>query len=111
MTIELNTSNLIFIIAALLTAFWGLLKLIAVQHERGQDKRFLELGTTNQANQDLAVKLEKDLMYLQGELPRNYLRRDDYLREMKTWTDATQRQFDPIRQSLTRIEDFLLKQK
>lgn len=111
MTIELNTSNLIFIVAALLTAFWGLLKLIAVQHERSLDKRFVELASTITANSELTRKLEKDLIYLQGELPRNYLRRDDYLREMQAMTDANQRQFDPIVKSLQRIEDFLLSQK
>lgn len=111
MTIELNTSNLIFLVFALLTAFWGLLKLIAVQHERSLDKRFTELGATISANQELTRKLEKDLVYLQGELPRNYLRREDYLREMQAMTDANQRQFAPILQSLKRIEDFLLLQK
>lgn len=98
MTVELNTSNLIFISTALLAAFWGLLKLLAAQHERSLDKRFLELGAIIAANQDLTRKLEQDFMVLQGDITRNYLRRDDYLREMQG-----------IRQSLTRIEDFLLK--
>lgn len=111
MTIELNTSNLIFIVAALLTAFWGLLKLIAVQHERSLDKRFTELAATIKDNQDLALATEKDLISLQGDIPRNYLRRDDYLREMHSMSEATQRQINPILASLTRIEDYLLKQK
>lgn len=109
MIIELNTSNLIFIVVALLTAFWGLMKLIALQYKRDLDVRFVNLSETIKANQDLAVQLEKDLMILQGEIPRNYLRRDDFMREMQTMRDSTQRQFDPILSSLRRIEDYLLK--
>ena len=43
MTIELNTGNVIFLLIALMGAFWALLKLIAGQHERSLDKRFAEL--------------------------------------------------------------------
>ena len=111
MTIELNTGNVIFLLIAVMGAFWALLKLIAGQHERSLDKRFAELANTINANQALTRKLEAELMLLQGDIPRHYLRRDDYLREMKTMADANQRQFDPIRKSLERIEDFLLKQK
>lgn len=111
MTIELNTSNLIFIVAALLTAFWGLLKLIAVQHERSLDKRFVELASTINTNQELTRKLEQDLIYLQGELPRQYLRRDDYLHEMQSMKEAIKAQLDPIRHSIESVRDFLLNQK
>lgn len=111
MTIQLNASNLIFVLIGLLSAFWALLKLIAGQHERSLDKRFSELANTINANQALTRKLEAELMLLQGDIPRHYLRREDYLREMKTMAEANQRQFDPIRKSLERIEDFLLKHK
>jgi septal ring factor EnvC (AmiA/AmiB activator) len=111
MTLTLNTANLIFIVVALLGAFWGLLKLLVAQHERSLDKRFAELSKTITDNTDLTTKLEKDLMRLQEDIPRTYLRREDYLRESQAMVDNNQRQFDPILKSLARIEDYLLRQK
>lgn len=111
MTLELNTGNLIFIVVGVLSAFWGLLKLIAGQHERSLDKRFAELSATITDNQELTTKLERDLIRVQDELPKNYLRREDYLREAQAMINANQRQFDPILKSLARIEDYLLRQK
>ncbi len=111
MILELTTGNIIFIIAALLGAFWALLKLIAVQHERSLDKRFLELAATINLNQELTRRLEQDLMILQGEIPRSYLRRDDYLHEMQAMKESMKSQLDPIRHSVESIRDFLLNQK
>ena len=40
MTVELNLANLIFILIAMLSAFWALVKIIAVQAQKHLDARF-----------------------------------------------------------------------
>lgn len=108
MTIELNLTNLIFILFTLVGAFWALVKVIIYQSEKSLDERFSALSATIAADQKATRELERELLRFQGELPRFYLRREDYVREVQVLQEAMQRDILPIRQSLTRIEDFLL---
>ena len=109
MTIELNLANLIFILIALVSAFWTLMKIIVVQSERSLDTRFSALSLTIAKDQETTRQLERELLRFQSELPRTYLRRDDYVREVQVLQEAMLRDILPIRQSLTRIEDFLMQ--
>ncbi len=109
MTIELNLANLIFILIALIGAFWALVKIIVSQYEKSLDTRFIALSVTIEKDQEITRQLERDLLRFQSELPSVYLRRDDYVREVQVLQEAMQRDILPIRQSLTRIEDFLMQ--
>ena len=109
MNIELNLANLIFILISLIGAFWALVKIIAIQNQRYLDTRFSALSVTIEKDQETTRQLERDLLRFQSELPRVYLRRDDYVREVHLLQEAIQRDILPIRQSVTRIEDFLLQ--
>ena len=111
MTIELNLTNLIFILIASFSGIWALLKSLAVQHERGMDKRFALLNEGMQKNHEVTRNLERDLLLMQSELPRVYLRREDYLREMQALTESIQRELTPMRKSVVRIEDFLINKQ
>lgn len=109
MTIEVNLANLIFILIALVGAFWALVKIIISQYEKSLDARFVTLSQSIAESQDIAVQLERDFLEFKAEIPRIYLRRDDYLRESRALQDAIHREIAPIRTSVNRIEDFLIQ--
>lgn len=109
MTIELNLANLIFLLFALVGAFWALVKIIITQHEKSLDTRFKTLSEVIDKGQAIAIQLERDFLRFQSEIPHVYLRRDDYRRESEALQDALQREIAPIRMSVNRIEDFLIQ--
>lgn len=98
MTIELNLANLIFILIALFSAFWALLKIIANQSKRYFEERFniqelaskahyLQINTRLDALDSAAKadvgqwqRVERELLNLKAELPLHYVRREDYIR-------------------------------
>lgn len=102
MTNGLTFTNLIFVLIALIGAFWALLKVIAIQFERGLKRDLKEQFTTQEAASkahylqintrldvlDTAVKadagqwqrVERELLNLKAELPLHYVRREDYIR-------------------------------
>lgn len=109
MTIELTLTNLIFILMALIGAFWAMVKVIVSQYERSLDSRFKTLSATIDKGQEIAMQLERDFLKFQSEIPRVYLRREDYQRESQALQGALQREIEPIRVSVNRIEDFLIQ--
>lgn len=109
MTIEVNLANLIFILIALVGAFWALVKIIIAQYEKSLDTRFVTLTKSIADGQAITVQLERDFLEFKAEIPRLYLRRDDYMRESKALHEAIQREITPIRTSVNRIEDFLIQ--
>lgn len=98
MTIELNLANLIFILIAMLSAFWALVKVIAIQNQRYLDQRFTTQELARNANHNQLAKrldsiesvnreesaqwqrVERDLLRLQASLPLHYVLREDYIR-------------------------------
>ncbi len=109
MTVELNLANLIIILIALVGAFWGLVKIIINQHEKSLDTRFKSLTESIDKSQEIAIQLERDFLKFQSEIPRVYLRRDDYQREAQVLQDSLQREIAPMRASVSRIENFLMQ--
>lgn len=111
MIIEVNLANLIFIIIAVIGAFWAITKTLMSQYSKSLYLRLDALTEGNTAQQTSMHALEREFLLLQSALPREYLRRDDFGRELKALHDAVQREILPLRQSQTRIEDFLLNNK
>ncbi len=97
MTVELNLANLIFILIAMLSAFWALVKIIAVQTQKHLDARFAvqevsrnenqiqitrrldNIETVNREDTNQWQRVERELMRLQVDMPLNYVRREDYV--------------------------------
>lgn len=97
MTVELNLANLIFILIAMLSAFWALVKIIAVQTQKHLDARFTvqevsrnenqiqitrrldNIETVNREDTNQWQRVERELMRLQVDMPLNYVRREDYV--------------------------------
>ena len=111
MIIELNLANLIFIIIAIIGAFWALAKTLMSQYSKSLCTRLDLITNSLEGQQRSMYALEREFLLLQSSVPREYLRRDDFGRELKALHDAVQREILPLRQSQTRIEDFLLNNK
>lgn len=109
MTIELNLTNIIFVVIALFSGVWAIAKFFLEKIEKSQDARQKALTEMLETNQQTTLQVERDFMKFQTEIPRTYLRRDDYVREVQLLHEAIQRDLLPIRTSVTRIEDFLMQ--
>lgn len=84
MTIELNITNLIFVLCTLVGAFWAMVKVIIYQSEKSLDTRFKALSTTIEKDQEITRQLERDFMRMQAEMPLHYVRREDYVQAIAT---------------------------
>jgi hypothetical protein len=82
-------------LAGLATAFigvlWALVKVIAAQQERSLETRFKALsdslvGVNNSIarEQETTQRLERELLQFKAELPRDYVRREDFIRAVGT---------------------------
>ncbi len=109
MIVEFNLANLIFVLIALVGAFWAMAKVIVRQYEKSLDTRFGALAVTIENAQKTTVELERDFLKFQSEIPRTYLRRDDYMREAQILRESISAEIAPIRTSVNRIEDFLIQ--
>lgn len=102
MTFQINLVSFIFIVIAIFSGVWALLKIIAFQFERGIKRdlqaRFSSQEVTSKAQSDqinlrLDVldsaaksdagqwqRVERELLTLKADLPLHYVRREDYIR-------------------------------
>jgi hypothetical protein len=83
-----------YVAIALLSAFWGLGKLLMWQFQRalkvqfdaigetlkGQNAEFEDIKRRLEKQEDSDKALERELMALRAELPRDYVRREDFTR-------------------------------
>lgn len=109
MIIELNLTQIIFILIAAVSAFWAGAKVFYSQFEKSQELRFKALSTILEKNQETTLNLERDFLKFQSEIPRIYMRRDDYIRESQVLLENIQRELAPLQKSVGRIEDFLIQ--
>jgi hypothetical protein len=90
-TLELNAGNLIAIAVGFVGALWALLKVFAVQHEKALEARFKTLNesmtgirTSQAREQENTLRIERELMQFKADLPRDYVRREDFIRAVGT---------------------------
>jgi|GEM_PF-594375 len=86
MVFELTMANLISLAGLFLGALWALLKVIALQAEKRSNEKFAALqqsinkvGADMRREADAARMLETSFLRFQAELPRDYVRRDDFV--------------------------------
>lgn len=91
MTLELNITHLITLAVAFVTALWALVKIIMAQHDRQLSEKFSGLSSTLatlsadlRKEAEATRQLEMAFMKFQAELPRDYVRRDDFIRSIGT---------------------------
>lgn len=108
MLIEVNLTQLIFIVTAVFSGLWVLFKSFWISHERGMDKRFTALLESIGKTQQQHAELDRALLQFQSEVSMAYLRREEYLRDVELLREAMQRELEPLRKSVARIEDYLI---
>ncbi|BEU96600.1 membrane protein [Acidovorax sp. DW039] len=91
MIFELTMTNLISLAGLFFGALWALLKVIGGQAERRANEQFaaLQASLTNlsvdmRREADAARQLETSFLKFQAELPRDYVRRDDFVHVLGT---------------------------
>lgn len=103
MLIEVNLTQLIFIVTALFSGLWVLFKSFWVSHEKGMDKRFTALLETMNHNHQKHMELERELLRFQSDVSNGYLRREEYLRDIQLLRDAMQRELEPLTRNLALV--------
>jgi len=107
--VTLDLWNLIYVLIAFIGFSAGAAKLLLSQFEKRQSERhssILQQLQAHFAEEKLTVeklsKLERDFLEWRGELPLNYVRRDDFIRTQST----IETKIDAL---ALRIENALLK--
>lgn len=93
MTITLDTWQLVSLLITCCGGFWALAKMLLNGAKQSIDEKFKLMGEATRAVQehmknqdDSSRRLERDLMELKAELPRDYVRREDYTQAIATIT-------------------------
>ena len=91
MTFELTMANLISLAGLFFGALWALLKVIGAQAERRANEKFTALQASlatliqdMRREADAARQMETSFLKFQAELPRDYVRRDDFVHALGT---------------------------
>lgn len=84
MRIELELWHLISLVIVIIGAFWTLGKMMLVQAKTQIDGQFKTLGEHMRMQDESDRRLERQLMELKAELPRDYVRREDYTQAVAT---------------------------
>ena len=89
--LELNAANVLVILSAFLGALWTLVKIIAAQQKANLDTTLQSLkesmgkvASSVDRDREATRTLERQLMELRVELPRDYVRREDFIRAIAT---------------------------
>lgn len=84
MKIEFELYQLLMLGAMILGAFYGMAKMLLAQSKSAIDEKF-DAISRHMVSQDAAGRqLERDLLNLRAELPRDYVRREDYTQTIAT---------------------------
>lgn len=90
MTIELVIA-LIGAAGTVLSGYWAITRIVVSQFNRGLDQRFADLEKARQEGREFSEKrlsrieetqqrLERELLMMRAELPKEYVRREDDIR-------------------------------
>lgn len=78
MNIQIEPWHLIGAIVSVCGTFWALAKVLIASTDRMIERRFNEIASSLKNQDESSRRLERDLMDLKAELPRDYVRREDY---------------------------------
>lgn len=80
MKIELELWQFITLTTMILGAFWGIAKMMLAQSAKSLDEKFNAIHQRLTTQDESDRRLERDLTDLRVELPRDYVRREDFTR-------------------------------
>lgn len=84
MQFDLSTKEAIGLAITLVGAFWGLAKMLLAQTQRQISTQFEQISVHLKKQEEVERRLEREVMELKAELPREYVRREDYIRGQST---------------------------
>lgn len=84
MRIELELWHLLVLMTSVIGAFWALAKMLITSNQKAIDEKFAVVAAGLKSQDELSRRLERDLMDLRAELPRDYVRREDYTQAIAT---------------------------
>lgn len=99
MSFELSVYHVITLVGALVGAFWALAKMMLGQTDRMIREQFAEVKQHLKNQDETQRRLERELMDLKAELPRDYVRREDYTQAIAlimTKLDAMALRFEAV---------------
>lgn len=97
MTIQFEAWHLVALGVLILLAFYGMTRLLMVQAGQAINDKFNQIAATLRAQDENGRRLERELLDLKAELPRNYVRREDYwpaIASIHTKLDAVRLELD-----------------
>lgn len=90
-TVTFDAWQLMEIGAALVGGFWGMARVLARQVSKSLDdkfksfdERFVKLDRQLETQAEDSRRIERELLDLKAELPREYVRREDFTRVIST---------------------------
>lgn len=86
MRVEIELWQLFSTLTTIVVAFWGIARMLIAATQKAIDEKFVAVSTGLAKQDDTNRRLERDLMELKAELPRDYVRREDYTAAIATVT-------------------------
>lgn len=84
MKFELDAWQLVLMFSMICGAFWGIAKMLLAATQKNIDEKFQAVSLGLKSQDETNRRLERDLMELKAELPRDYVRREDYTQAIAT---------------------------
>lgn len=79
MKVEFELWQLITLIITMIGGFYGMAKLLLLQAKQQINEKFSEISTHMKGQDEGARRLEREVLELKAQLPRDYVRREDYV--------------------------------
>lgn len=84
MTFSLELWHVVLLASMLISAFWALARMMITASQKSIDEKFTAVAEGLKSQDETNRRLERDLMELKAELPRDYVRRADYNQAIAT---------------------------
>lgn len=84
MTITLELWQLITLLVTIIGAFFGLAKMLLQASQNSINEKFTQVTKHMESQDESSRRIERDLMQLKAELPRDYVRREDHTQVIAT---------------------------
>lgn len=80
MKIEVDFTYVIFLLMSVAGLWWAMAKMMLAQSQKHIDAQFETISKALRAQDEGARRIERELLELKAELPRDYVRREDHTR-------------------------------
>jgi len=84
MRIELELWHLMVLATSIVGGFFAIAKMLMAANQKAIDEKFAAVAKGLESQDQTNRRLERELMELKAELPRNYVRREDYTQAIAT---------------------------